>query len=175
LLSAVGDDWPEGLFGDLLAEGPAGGTWVFILDQTYCVRQSSRVENGYTTSLCGKRRKQAAPNDKRRNRKKEPQIYCHCLVYGLLLTPGGVRLPVHRSYRPREYCARRGRPYCKQTELAAELIERLRVPAGAEVVVLGDSSFDAEVVLAACRRRRFGWVVEMNGDRALAGGHPGPR
>src|SRR5262249_39782364 len=63
----------------------------------------------------------------------------------------------------------------KQTERAAQMIEQLRVPGGAEVVVLGDTAFDADVVLAACKARRFGWVVAMNGDRVLVGEKPRPK
>ena len=47
----------------------------------------------------------------------------------------------------------------EQTELAAELIDQLRVPDGARVVVLGDAAFDAAPILAACHKRHFGWIV----------------
>lgn len=167
-------DWLEAAFGNLLTDEPQG-TWVFILDQTYCGHQSARMDNGYTTSPRGKRRKRADVKDKRQKRKRQPQSYCHCFVCGLLLTPGGLRLPVYRSYYTQAYCARRGWPYRKQTELAATLIDRLRVPDGAEVMVLGDTAFDADVVLAACQRRRFGWIVAMNGDRVVTGAKPRPK
>jgi hypothetical protein len=74
-----------------------------------------------------------------------------------------------RPYYTQEYCARSGRPFLKQTELAAQLIEQLRVPEGADVVVLGDTAFDANALLATCGRRHFTFVVAMNGDRVLAG------
>ena len=172
LPAQVRDDWLEALFGNLLAGEPVKGTWVFILDQTYCGHNSARMANGYTTSPRGKRTKKANPKDKRKKRKKQPQSYCHCFVCGLLLTPSGLRLPVFKSYYTKEYAAQRGWAYRKQTELAAQLIDGLRVPAGAEVVVLGDTAFDAEAVLAACKRRHFSWVVSMNGDRVLEGPKP---
>lgn len=172
LPAAVREDWLEVLGGNLLADEPPRGTWVFILDQTYCGHNSARMANGYTTSPRGKRAKRADRKDKRKKCKKQPQSYCHCFVMGLLLTPGGLRLPVFKSYYTQDYCDQRGWAYCKQTGLAAQLIDGLRVPEGAEVVVLGDTAFDAEAVLAACRRRRFGWIVAMNGDRVLAGGQP---
>jgi hypothetical protein len=165
----VRDDWLEAMFGNLLSDEPPTGTWVFILDQTYCGHNSSRLENSYTTSPRGKRSKKANPKDKRKKRKKQPQSYCHCFVMGLLITPTGVRLPIFKSYYTEEYSAKRGWKYRKQTELAAQMIDGLRVPHGAKVVVLGDTAFDAEVVLAACRRRHFDWIVAMNGDRVLAG------
>jgi len=171
----VGDDFLEALVGNLLADEPARGTWVFILDQTYCGHNSARMENGYSTSPRGKRSRKANPKDKRQKRKKQSQSYCHCFIMGLLLTPSGLRLPVFKSYYTKEYCARRGWKYYKQTERAAQMIEQVRVPHGAEVVVLGDTAFDADVILAACRGRRFGWVVARNGDRVLAGDDPRPK
>jgi hypothetical protein len=175
LPSSLVDDWLEAVYGNLLLDEPPQGTWIFILDQTYCGHNSARMENGYTTSPRGKRSRNAQRKDKRKKRKKQPQSYCHCFVFGLLLTPNGLRLPVWRPYYTQEYCAQRGWPYRKQTELAAALIERLRVPARARVVVLGDTAFDAEAVLAACGRRGFRWVVAMNGDRVLAGAKPRPK
>ena len=175
LPAAVRQDWLEAAWGNLLADEPPPGTWVFILDQTYCGHQSARMENGYTTSPRGKRRKRSDVKDKRQKRKRQPQSYCHCFVCGLLLTPSGLRLPVFRSYHTKAYCAQRGWAYRKQTELAAALIDELRVPPQAEVMVLGDTAFDADVVLAACQRRRFGWIVAMNGDRVCAGATPRPK
>jgi hypothetical protein len=175
LPGAVRDDWLEAVFGNLLADEPKKGTWVFILDQTYCGHNSSRIQNAYSTSPRGKRQKKGKPKEKRNKRKKQPQSYCHCFVCGLLISPTGVRLPVWRPYYTQTYCGQRGWAYRKQTELAAQMIDGLRVPAGAFVVVLGDMAFDAEVILAACRRRHFGWVVAMNGDRVLAGEHPRPK
>jgi hypothetical protein len=165
----VRDDWLEAMFGNLLSDEPPTGTWLFLLDQTYCGHNSSRMENGYTTSPRGKRSKKAKRKDRHKNRKKESQSYCHCFVVGLLITPTGVRLPVFKSYYTKEYTAKRGWKYRKQTEMAAGMIDGLRVPARAKVVVLGDTAFDAEVILAACRRRHFDWIVAMNGDRVLAG------
>lgn len=166
------DDFIEAHFGNLLTGQPPKGTWVFILDQTYCGHNSSRLDNGYSTSPRGRRAKKADRKDKRKKLKAQPQSYCHCFVCGLLLTPTGLRLPVFRSYHTQDYCSQRGWAYRKQTALAAELIERLRVPEGAAVVVLGDTAFDANAVLDACRARHFDFVVAMNGDRVLAGSKP---
>ena len=43
------------------------------------------------------------------------------------------------------------------------------MPKSAAVVVLGDTAFDANALLATCGRRQFTFVVAMNGDRVLAG------
>jgi hypothetical protein len=174
LPSGVAADWLEALFGNLLVEEPQEGTWLFLLDQTYCGHQSSRLENSYSTAHRGRRQKHEAKN-KRKKKKQQKQSYCHCFVMGLLLTPSGLRLPVWLPYYTKEYCAQHGRQYRTQPQIAAELIDRLRVPEKAGVVVVGDTAFDAEPIQAACSRRQFKWVVPMNHDRRLAGPEPRPQ
>jgi hypothetical protein len=164
-------DWLEALFGNLLLEEPPGGTWLFILDQTYCGHQSERLENSFSTAHRG-RRQQHDRKDKRKKRKQQQQSYCHCFVCGLLLTPRGLRLPVWLPYSTKDYAAQCGTPYRTQPQIAAALIDRLRVPETARVVVVGDTAFDAEPIVAACGRRGFGWVVSMNHDRRLSGPLP---
>jgi hypothetical protein len=167
----VAHDWLEAVFGNLLLDEPSTGTWIFLLDQTYCGHQSELMENGFSTAHRGRRQKHDRKN-KRKKKKKQNQSYCHCFVFGLLLTPSGLRLPVWLSYYTKEYSAKRGWKYRKQTELAAQLLDRLRVPQKARVVVAGDTAFDAEPILAACQRRQFKWVVAMNSDRRLAQAKP---
>ena len=171
LPAVLRDDWLEALFGNLLSQTPRRGTWLLILDQTYCGHNSARLENSYSTSPRGQRAKKNKKDrkDKRNKRKKQPQSYCHCFVFGLLISPTGLRLPWWRPYYTKDYCARTGRTYRKQTELAADLVQQVRLPAGVRVVVLGDTAFDANVVLQACVKRQFSFVVSMNGDRVLAG------
>ena len=171
---AVAHDWIEAVFGNLLHDEPPAGTWIFILDQTYCGHQSEFMENGFSTAHRGRRQKHA-PKNKRLKKKKKNQSYCHCFVFGLLLTPNGLRLPVFFSYYTKDYSAKRGWKFQKQTELAARLIDGLRVPEKANVVVVGDTAFDAEVILSACKRRQFNWVVAMNSDRRLAQAEPRPQ
>ena len=174
LPSGVAADWLEALFGNLLLEEPQQGTWLFLLDQTYCGHQSSRLENSYSTAHRGRRQKHK-PKNKRKKKKQHKQSYCHCFVMGLLLTPSGLRLPVWLPYYTKDYCAQSGRPYRTQPQIAACLIDRLRVPEKARVVVVGDTAFDAEPIQAACRCRQFKWVVPMSHDRRLAGPEPRPQ
>lgn len=174
LPQGVATDWLEALFGNQLLDEPAAGTWLFVLDQTYCGHQSARLENTFSTAHRGRRQKHER-KDKRKKRKQQAQSYCHCFVVGLLLTPGGLRLPVWLPYYTKEYCGQRGWPYHTQPEIAAQLIDQLRVPERARVVVVGDTAFDAAPILAACGRRDFRWVVSMNHDRRLAGPEPRPQ
>jgi hypothetical protein len=149
----------------LAAEAARGGTWVFVLDQTLCGQQGQKTENTFSTGNRQRRPAKARRYQKYRYARKS----CHCFVMGLLLTPGGIRIPCWRSYYTETYCAAQGRPYRKQTELAADLIRAALVPEGADVVVLGDTAFDAACIRAACAARQFSWVVPMNPERVLAG------
>lgn len=149
----------------LQAETDRRGTWVFILDQTLCGQQGKKTENTFSTG-----NRQRRPRKGRRYQKyKHARKSCHCFVMGLLLTPSGLRIPCWRSYYTQAYCAQKGRTYRKQTELAAELITALAVPAGVPVVVLGDTAFDAACIRDACAPREFRWIVPMNPERVLAG------
>ena len=89
---------------------------------------------------------------------------------GLLITPSGVRIPYSKSFHTRAYCKQKNRPYRKQTELAAELITEL--PADLDVVVLGDTAFDAKSIRTACAERGWPWVVPVNPERVLSGKKP---
>lgn len=149
----------------LEAETARGGTWVFLLDQTLCGQQGQKTENTFCTG-----NRQRRPCKTRRYQKyKYARKSCHCFVVGLLLTPSGIRIPCWRSYYTEAYCAQKQRPYRKQTELAADLIRAALVPDGADVVVLGDTAFDAECIRDACAARQFSWIVPMNPERVLAG------
>jgi hypothetical protein len=152
----------------LQAESQRQGTWVFILDQTYCSQQGQKTENTFS---CGNRTRR--PKKGRRYQKRQiVRRRCHGFVMGLLLTPSGLRIPCCRCYYTQEYCQAKGYDYRKQPELAAQLIERLSVPPGSRVVVLGDTAFEAKVIRQACATRGFTWVVPINPERVLAGATP---
>jgi len=147
------------------------GTWVFLLDQTYVGQQGRLTENTFS---CGNR--QRRPRKGRRHQKRRiARRSCHGFVMGLLLTPSGLRLPCCRCYYTEDYCRAKGLAYHTQPELAAELIRTLVVPDKAEVVVLGDTAFEAQSIRSACALRRFGWIVPVNPERVLAGAKPRPK
>lgn len=148
----------------LQAESQRQGTWVFIVDQTYCGQQGQKTENTFSRANYRPR-----PKKGQRRQKKYAKRSCHGFVMGLLLTPSGLRLPCCRSYYTEDYCAAKKQPYRTQTELAAELIRRLSVPEQAEVVVLGDTAFDAKSIRAACAERQWTWIVPVNPERVCAG------
>jgi hypothetical protein len=151
-------------------ETQRAGRWFFILDQTFCSQQGVKTENAYSM---GNRKRR--PCKGRRYGRKTARRSVHAFVMGLLLTPGGLRLPVCKDYFTKEYCLAKQRTYRKQTELAADLIDELQVPAGACVTVLGDTAFEAEVIRSACERRSYTWIVPINPERVLAGAKPRPK
>jgi DDE family transposase len=149
----------------LEAEAACGGTWALLLDQTLVGQQGHKTENTFSTG----NRKRRPCKGRRFQKYKYARKSCHCFVMGLLLTPSGIRIPCWRSYYTETYCAEKKKPYRKQTELAAELIAAALVPERADVVVLGDTAFDAECIRDACAARNFKWIVPMNPERVLAG------
>lgn len=147
------------------------GRFVFIVDQTLSSQQGDKTENTYSTGNRQRRPRKGRRYGKYQHKRKR----CHCFVTGLLLTPSGLRVPFRRSYYTKEYCAQKGRAYRKQTELAADMIGALPLPEGTEVVVLGDTAFEAKVIRAACEQRHYTWIVPLNPERVLAGAKPRPK
>ncbi len=155
------------------------GTWLLIVDQTYCTHQGLKTENTFSHG------ERAKSGKDRRKRKKSTPRRCHCFVMALLITPSGIRLPLFRSYYTKEYLQQRNAkrlkrkqdplPYRKQTELAAELVLTAPVPEKASVVVLGDTAFDAAPLQEACAQRGFSWLVSMNLERVLEQAKPRPK
>jgi len=149
----------------LLMESRTSGMFFFLVDQTMSSQQGSKTENTFSTG-----NRQRRPRKGRRYGKyQHTRKTCHCFVKGLLITPSGIRIPFSRSYYTREYCQAKDRPYRTQTELAAEMIAELPLPEGAQVVVLGDTAFDAKCIREACDKGKYTWVVPMNPERVLAG------
>ena len=148
----------------LQAEQRRGGTWIFIVDQTYCGQQGLKTENTFSRANYRPR-----PKKSKRRQKKHAKRSCHGFVMGLLLTPSGLRIPCCRSYYTAAYCEQKKKGYRTQTELAAELIRSVVLPRGAEVFVLGDTAFDADSIREACAERKFYWIVPINPERVLAG------
>jgi hypothetical protein len=147
------------------------GRFVFLLDQTLVSQQGDKTPNTFSSG-----NRQRRPRKGRRYSKyKHARKRCHCFVMGLLITPSGLRIPFRRFYYTQDYCKEKGYVYRKQTEWAAEMIEELPLPDGADVVVLGDTAFEAEVIRDACGKRHYTWIVPMNPERVLAGAKPRPK
>jgi len=153
----------------LESELSAPGEFLFLLDATKRHSQGRYFENSYS---CGntkrKPRQERSGKGKRKQYKNHPSR-CHAFICGLLLTPGGLRLPYFLPYYTREHCQAIDQPFRTDAELAAQMIRALELPAEAKVVVVGDTAYDASVIRAACWERDFLWVVPINPERVLAG------
>lgn len=146
------------------------GIWLFVLDETCCSQQGTKTENTFSTG-----NRQRRPRKGRRHSKKRyVRKTVHAFVVGLLITPGGLRLPHLKCYFTKEYAAQKKLPHRTQAELGADLIRDVKVPTTARVIVLGDTAYDAKVARQACDQRHFTWIVPMNPERVLAG-PPGQR
>jgi hypothetical protein len=162
------------LFQRVMAEK---GVWVYVLDQTYHTTSGPHAQNAFSR---GNKKKRAKKGD--RKQKKMVRHKCHCFMYGLLISPEtGTRIPSVRSYYTEEYCkqqaakVKKGQQapsYRTQPEIAAAMIVELRVPAKAQVLVLGDTAFEAATIRAACQQRGFDWITPANPERVLTGSKP---
>jgi hypothetical protein len=154
-----------------LASETKSGQYVFILDQTLHGQQGQRVENTYGTGNHRRRPRKG----RRYSKYKFAHKSCHCFVSGLLITPSGWRVPFFKPFYTKDYCQKKGWTFRKQTELAADLIRELPLPDGAQVVVLGDTAFDAQTIRQACEARQYSWITPVNTERVLAGPKPRPQ
>jgi len=152
-------------------ERKTGGRFVLAIDTTLCSRQGRSTENTFST---GNRQRRPCKG-RRYNHKKNSPKRCHAFVCGLLITPSGLRIPFSRKYLTQEFARNRGVPHRTQAELAAELIAELPLPAGADVLVVADTAFDAEVIRDACAKRDYGWITPVNPERVWAGPKPRPK
>jgi hypothetical protein len=143
---------------------------VLVLDSTQHGQQGRHTQNTFSRGNTRRRPRQSGRHQRPVHRRG-----CHCFVFALLLTPGGVRIPYWLPFYTKEFCARRGRQHLSQASLAARLIDAIPVPRGSRVVVVGDTAFEAKQVRRACARRGWSWVVPLNPERRLAGEAPRPK
>jgi hypothetical protein len=141
------------------------GVFVFIIDATLVTQAGKKTANTFSTG-----NRQRRPRKGRRYGKtKHARKKCHSFTTGLLITPSGIRIPFCKPYYTKEYCKKKGLGHRTTAEAAADLIRELPVPEGAEVKVLGDTAYDAEVVRDACQDRDYKWIFPCNPERVLAG------
>lgn len=141
------------------------GLFIYIIDATLCGQAGKKTENTYSTG-----NRQRRPSKGRRyGKNKHAKKSCHSFTMGLLITPSGVRIPFSKPYYTREYCKKKGLTHRTTAEAAADLIRELPLPEGAQVIVLGDTAYDAADVQEACDDRNYSWIVPSNSERVLAG------
>ena len=141
------------------------GKFIFLIDATLVSQAGKKTRNTYSTGNRGRN----PAKGRRYNKKKIVFKKCHSFTFGLLLTPSGMRIPFQIPHYTKEYCAEHDLTHRTTAEAAAELIRSLPLPAGAEVVVLGDTAYDAQVVRDACQERGYRWIFPANPERVYEG------
>lgn len=149
----------------LLQMEAARGRFVFIVDATLVSQQGHKTQNTFST---GNRQKRPRKG-RRHNSRKIARKMCHSFTFGLLITPSGYRLPFQIPHYTKEYCQAKNLTHRTTAEAAADLIRLLPLPEDADVVVLGDTAYDAEVVQRACADLKYIWIVPANSGRVYEG------
>ena len=151
----------------LLAKENKRGEFLFLIDATLVSQARKKTQNTFSTNnrqRIGRQKKHV-----RYNKKKIAYKKCHSFTFGLLITPSGLRIPFQIPHYAKEYCAEHGVVHRTTAEAAAEMIRTLPLPADAQVTVLGDTAYDAEVVQQVCKERGYTWIMPANPERVYQG------
>lgn len=141
------------------------GSFLFIVDGTLVSQSGKLTENTYST---GNRQRRPCKG-RRYNKKKITRKSCHSFTFGLLITPSGYRIPFQTPHYTEAYCIKHGLEHRTTAEAAADMLGKLPIAAGSNVVVLGDTAYDAKVVRDACQERGYTWIVPVNVNRVYKG------
>jgi len=141
------------------------GKFIYIIDATLNGQAGKKTQNTYSTG----NRKRRPSQGRRYGKNKHARKSCHSFTFGLLITPSGYRLPFQIPHYTKEYCKQKGLTHRTTAEAAADLIRFLPLPEEAEVIVLGDTAYDAKVVREACEDRNYIWIVPANAERVYEG------
>lgn len=147
------------------------GPFIFIVDATHCSQQGKKTQNTHSTG----NRKRRPKKGRRYGKKKHTRKNCHTFTGGILITPSGIRIPFQKPHYTKEYCKKKGLTHRTTAQAAADLVRELPLPEEAEVIVLGDTAYDAKVLQEVCDERNYTWIVPCNPERVLAGEKPRPK
>jgi hypothetical protein len=159
------DDFNEPLRAALLQMEATRGRFLFIVDVTMFSQAGKKTQNTYSTGNRQRRPRQG----RRYNHKKVCRKNVHSFTFGLLITPSGYRIPFQIPHYTKEYCQKKGLQHRTTADAAAEMIRLLPLDEGADVVVLGDTAYDAEIVHEACAKRGYTWIFPANPERVYEG------
>ena len=154
----------------LKQEAASKGRFLLLIDATSVTQQGKHTQNTFSTA----NRKRRPKKGRRYGKHKHARKNGHSFTFALLITPSGKRIPWQCPHYTKEYCQTHNLEQRTTAELAAALIEQLPLPPGADVVVLADTAYDAEIVQTACAKRGYTWIVPCNPERVFAG-PPGKR
>lgn len=155
----------EPLMKMLLAKEKKRGKFLFLIDATLVSQAGQKTKNTYSTGNRGRN----PAKGRRYNKKKVVYKKVHSFTFGLLITPSGMRIPMQIPHYTKEYCQEHGIEHATTAESAAQMIRTLPLPEGAEVIVLGDTAYDAQVVREACEEKGYTWIFPANPERVYDG------
>jgi len=141
------------------------GEFLFLIDATLVSQAGQKTQNTYSTG----NRKRRPQKGRRYGKKKIVRKKCHSFTFGLLITPSGYRIPFQIPHYTEEYCQEHGIEHRTTAQAAAEMIRGLPLPPTANVIVLGDTAYDAAVVREACDEHGYTWIVPVNVNRVYEG------
>ncbi|WP_146580506.1 transposase [Neorhodopirellula pilleata] len=159
-------DFNEPLMRMLLAKEKKRGKFLFLIDATLVSQAGKKTQNTFST---GNRTRRKIKKGFRYNKKKVVRKNVHSFTFGLLITPSGIRIPMQIPHRTKEYCQEHGIEHMTTAEAAAEMVRTLPLDDDAEVVVLGDTAYESEVVEKACEDKGYTWVFPANPERVYEG------
>jgi len=141
------------------------GKFVFIVDATLFSQAGKKTQNTYSTG----NRKRRPKKGRRYNNRKIRRKNVHSFTFGLLITPSGYRIPFQIPHYTKEYCKKKGIAHLTTAEAAAKMIRDLPLDEEADLLVLGDTAYDAKSVRAACDERGCMWIFPTNAERVYEG------
>jgi hypothetical protein len=158
-------DFNQPLMKMLLAKESKKGKFLFLVDATLVSQAGKKTKNTFSTGNRGRN----PAKGRRYNKKKVVYKKVHSFTFGLLITPSGVRVPMQIPHYTKEYCQEQGIEHATTAESAAQMIRTLPLPANAEVIVIGDTAYDAQVVREACDEKGYTWIFPANPERVYEG------
>jgi len=156
------DRWYEHCFRQLLKVAARLGTdkdWVVIFDGT-------DTKRGGLAKIQNMRRYKK----EKKKKKGRPSTKTHTFLFGLLILPCGIRLPLPRqSWYTRAYAREKGVAYKTQIDLAAELLIWLKplLPQGVHLVILADSYFEGSRLFALSRQEGWTFISKLKRNRCF--------
>jgi hypothetical protein len=149
----------------LLKRESKRGKFLFLIDATLVSQAGKKTKNTYSTGNRGRN----PAKGRRYNNKKVVYKKVHSFTFGLLITPSGMRIAFEIPHYTKEYCQEHGIEHRTTAQSAADMIRSLPLPQNAEVIVLGDTAYDAEVVREACNEKGYIWIFPANPERVYEG------
>lgn len=158
-------DFNSPLRAALLKRESKRGKFLFLIDATMVTQAGKKTKNTYSTGNRGRN----PAKGRRYNKKKIVFKKVHSFTFGLLITPSGMRIAFQIPHYTKEYCQEHHIAHRTTAESAADMIRTLPLPKDAEVIVIGDTAYDAKVVRDACDEKGYIWIFPANAERVYQG------